>query len=81
MQRIYLAANYINGTDPFEAGLFDNVGFGHLQLVQGTQEIEVQAPFVATIPFWGNWQYLDERSRFALRRYASSNLNRTSHLV
>ncbi len=48
MATIYLAANYIDLTDifvndPDGIGIPD-VGYGHLQLVMGDQEIEVQAP-------------------------------------
>lgn len=41
---IYLAANYVNYTDPLLGDLNDDIGFGHLQLVKDGFEIEVQAP-------------------------------------
>ena len=41
---IYLAANYIDYTDPLFGGIDDDTGFGHLQLVKDGYEIEVQAP-------------------------------------
>jgi len=38
---IYLAANYVNYTDPLLGELNDDIGFGHLQLVKDGFEIEV----------------------------------------
>jgi hypothetical protein len=49
MNRLLLAVNYINGTDVFFGGPFDNIGYGHLQVVYednlGAQrELEVSNP-------------------------------------
>jgi Ca2+-binding RTX toxin-like protein len=54
-----LAVNYINGTDVFVGGLFDNIGYGHLQIVYtdaagALLETEVQSSFTLTE---GNWSF------------------------
>ncbi len=44
MSTITLAGNYINANDPFDGNPFNDVGYGHLQLVMDGLEIEVQLP-------------------------------------
>lgn len=80
MSELRLAGNLIEN--------LNLLGYGHLQLVLvdgDTQlENEVQAPFFATIPFGGDWQYPDIRNHKSVSNtsnfgvageYAASKLN------
>ena len=42
MTALYIAANYVNGTDPLVGWINDGIGYGHLQIVYGANELEVQ---------------------------------------